>query len=85
MLILFRPPEHFQLHNIAGKPVVFEWRMYPGHTTAQLLFEIQTMLGSDNTHPYNFKGRIIFVSIYNDMDWDQQCNEDVRKHNSACV
>ena len=38
------------------------------------------VLESDNTHP-NFKGRIISVSMYIDIDWDQKCNDDVRKHN----
>ena len=32
---------------IAGQPVVFEWRIYAGHTWAQLLDEVQKMLQSD--------------------------------------
>ena len=50
------------------------------HTTAQLL-----MMDDDKVHPYNFKCRIIFMSIDNDIAWDQKHNEDVCKESSANV
>ena len=55
---------------------MFEWRIYLGHTTDQLLDEVQKMMNDDNMHPYNFKGRIIFMSMHNDTGWDQKHNED---------
>ena len=51
----FSSPECRQLHNTAFEPGVFEWRIYPGHTTAQLLDEVQKMLNNDETHPINFQ------------------------------
>ena len=75
--------ENPHLFDIAGKPLVFEWRIFPGHTKIQLLTEILDMFKSDKMHPHQVKGRIIFMSRYNDKDWDRKRNEDVRKENSA--
>ena len=33
--------------------------------------------GNDKVHPYNSKGRILLMSMYNDIHWDQQRNEKV--------
>ena len=75
-----------ELSDIAGAAVVFEWRIYQGHTKAKLLDEVQKMMADENTvHRFDVKGRIIFMSIYNDIDWDQKRNEDVCAQNSANV
>ena len=37
------------------------------------------MFKSDKMHPHQVKGRIIFMSRYNDKDWDWKRNEDVRQ------
>ena len=57
-------PEYRQLHDIAGKTVGFEWVVYAGHATIQILAEIQRMFEIENTHPSQFKGRIILMSWY---------------------
>ena len=49
--------------------VVFEWKIFPGHTTLQLLVEIQKMMEEMNCAPEQFTDRIIFVSVYSDTDW----------------
>ena len=68
--------EHRELHDVAGEPVAFEWRIHPGHTTAQPLGEVQRMLDDTNkVHPLHFKGRSIFMSMYNDIDWNQKRND----------
>ena len=36
-------------------------------------------------HPRDFKGRIVFMSMYNNIDWNQQNNEDICRHNSLRV
>ena len=63
----------------------FKWRIYPGHTTVQILAKIQKMFESENMHPSRSKGRIIFMSMYYDIDWDHNRNEDVCEQNSTCV
>ena len=37
-------PTYKELDNFTGEPFVFEWMTFPGHTTMQLLQEIQIMM-----------------------------------------
>ena len=61
-------PEYRELYDIAGEPVVFEWRIFPAHTTMQLLQEVKTMMNIEiRVQPQDFKDRIIFMSTYNDI------------------
>ena len=62
------------------EPVVFKWMIYPRHTTDQLLDEAQKMMNDDKVHPFNVKDRIIFMSMYNDIDWDKMRKESVCEH-----
>ena len=41
----------------------------PGFTTLRILDEIQKMMAESKCEPEQFKGRIIFMSTYNDIDW----------------
>ena len=43
--------ENHEPFDIAGEPVVFEWTLHPGHTTAQLFGEVQKMMNDDEVHP----------------------------------
>ena len=68
---------HRELFDIAAKPVVFEWRIYPEHTAAQTLQGVQKMMVDENkVHPFHVKERVIFMSMYNDIDFAQRHNED---------
>ena len=51
----------------------------------QLLTEIQKMCERQNIHLEQLKGQIIFMSMYNDVDWHQKRKEEVRKQYSPCV
>ena len=42
---------------------------FPGFTTSGILDEIQKMMTKSKCEPEQFKGRIIFMSMYNDIDW----------------
>ena len=44
----------------------------PGFTTLQILAEIQKMMTELKCELEHFKGRIIFMSMNNDIDWGQQ-------------
>ena len=50
----------------------FEWKKFPGFATFQILAEIQRMMSSMNCNPEQFKGRIIFMSMYNDINGEIQ-------------
>ena len=43
------------------------------------------MLAEEGVQPSQFKGRIIFMSMYNDFNWWQNQNEEVCKRNAIRV
>ena len=61
--------EYRELDGIDEEPVEFEWKKFPGHTTLELLREIQRTLAENRIQPELFKDRIIFMSMCNDIDW----------------
>ena len=72
-------------NRIDGKLMEFEWKIFPGLTTAGILNEIQKMMGVLQCIPADVKGRIIFMSIFNDFVWDAKGNEEPRENNSKRV
>ena len=62
-----------ELHDFTGHPVQFDWRMHQGHTTTQILQEIKKMMAEKIGFPSEFQGRIIFMSMFNDIEqWTSQ-------------
>ena len=57
-------PEYRALDRIDGEPMEFEWNIFPGFNTLQLSQESLLRL---NETPENFTGRIIFMSMFNDI------------------
>ena len=56
-----------ELDRIDGEAVVFEWKIFPGHTTLKLLSEVRNMMEKElAVLPKDFKDRIIFMSMYKD-------------------
>ena len=49
----------------------FEW-IFPGFTTLGILGEIQKYMTELQCEPEQFKGRIIFMSMYNDIVWGER-------------
>ena len=60
-------------YDIAGQPVRFHWHTFSGHTAHQIMREIQTLLGP--TRPCDFKRRPLFMSMFNDIGWWKNDNE----------
>ena len=58
----------------------FEWTIFPGFTTAGILKEIQNTMGELLCDPADFKDRIIFMSMFNDIVWDARGNEELCEH-----
>ena len=46
----------------------FEWNIFPGFTTLQLIQEVQQFMNK-MSDPDQFQGRIIFMSMFNDIIW----------------
>ena len=74
-----------ELGRIDGETMEFEWKIFPGFTTLQILVEIQKMMAETNCDPEQFHGRIIFMSMYNDIAWGEKGNKEFRIGNSKIV
>ena len=68
-------PEFRALDKIDGEPMEFEWNIFRGFTTLQLVREVQELLSRLSVEPENFTGRIIFMSMFNDISWRSKDNE----------
>ena len=62
----------------------FEWNIFPGFTTLQLVDEIQKFMNKTG-EPGQFQGRIIFMSMFNDIVWGIKDNENECIANSTLV
>ena len=73
------------LDPIDGEPTVLEWNNFPGHTTLQLRSETQRTMSETNLVLQKFKDRNIFMSMYNDIDWEKKNDRDICIVNSQMV
>ena len=68
-------PEYRALDRIDGEPMEFEWNIFPGFTTLQLCHKVQELLSRLSVTPEKFTGRIIFMSMFNDISWRSKNNK----------
>ena len=54
----------------------FEWNIFPGFTTLQLCDKISDLLSNLGQTPESFTGRILFMSMFNDIFCDRYDNKD---------
>ena len=73
------------LDTIDGEPMEFEWNIFPGFTTLQLCNQVQEFMSKLSDQPEEFKGRIIFMSMFNDISWGSQDNEQECESNANLV
>ena len=64
--------------------VEFEWNIFPGFTTLQLVDEVQEFM-TKMGDPSQFQGRIIFMSMFNDIIWGSEDNERECNANATLV
>ena len=58
---------------------------FPGHTTLQLLREVQRTETENRIRTEQFEDRVIFMSMYSDIDWARGENEQTCISNSLEV
>ena len=63
----------------------FEWKIFSGLTTVGILNQIQQMVVELQCEPENFTGRIIFMSMFNDIVWDAKGNDEICENNSKTI
>ena len=62
--------------GIEGEAIEFEWNIFPGFSSLAILQEIQKDLARKNIKPEEFKDWIIFISMFNDIDWSKRKNDE---------
>ena len=63
------------MDRIDGEPIEFEWNIFTGFNTLRLSQEVQELLLRLNETPENFTGRILFMSMFNDISWGSKDNK----------
>ena len=71
--------------GINGEPTEFEWNMFPGFTTLQLCDKVTDLLSRLGYTPETFTGRILFMSMFNDISCDKKGNEEECVANAKVV
>ena len=64
------------MNRIDGMPTEFEWKVFSGIMTLGLLAKIQSLMRDLQCEPEHFIGRIIFMSMYNDIAWGEKGNKE---------
>ena len=60
--------------DVKGESTEFEWNIFPGFTTLQLCDKISDLLSYLGQTPATFTGRILFMSMFNDISCDRNDN-----------
>ena len=63
-------------------PTEFEWKIFPGIMKLGLLEKIQRLMRDPQCEPEHFNDKIIFMSMYNDVAWQEKGNKERCEHNS---
>ena len=71
--------------GISGEPTEFEWNIFPGFTTLQLCGKVTDLLSRLGETPETFTGRILFMSMFNDISCDNKDNEEACLANAKVV
>ena len=69
-------PTFRELQGLDGDPIDFEWKIFPGAKALDILHKIQAYLQGKNITPEKFSDRIIFMSMFNDIELERKDNED---------
>ena len=71
--------------EIKGESTEFEWNIFPGFTSLQLCDRISNLLSSLGQSPETFTGRILFMSMFNDISCDRKDNKEQCLKNAEFV
>ena len=61
--------------GINGESTEFEWNIFPGCTMLQLCGKVTDLLSKLGEAPATFTGRILFMSMFNDISCGTKDNE----------
>ena len=61
--------------RIDGEPMEFEWNLFPGFNTLHLSEEVKRLLFRLEETPEKFTGRVLFMSMFNEISFGSKDNE----------
>ena len=70
--------------GINGEPTEFEWNIFPGFTALQLCGKVTDLLRLGE-EPETFTGRILFLSMFNDISCDRKGDKEECLANARVV
>ena len=73
------------MNRIDGMPTEFEWKIVPGIVTLGLLEKIRSLVRDLQCESEHLTDRIIFMSMYNDIEWGAKGNKDTCEYHSQTV
>ena len=77
---------HFkELNRIDGMQTEFEWNIFSGFTTIGILEEIQKFMKTFQCETEHVTDRIIFMSMIDDIMWEENDNTEECHQNSVEV
>ena len=68
-----------------GEPTDFEWNIFPRFTTLQFCGKVTDLLSDLGEAPKTFTGRILFMSMFNDISCDRKGNKEECVANAKVV
>ena len=71
--------------GINGEPTEFEWNIFPGFTSLQLCGKVTDLLSRLGEAPETFTGRILLISMFNDISCDRKGNKEECLANARVV
>ena len=71
--------------GISGEPTEFEWNIFPRFDTLQFYGKVTDPLSRLGETPETFTGRILFMSMFNDISCDNKGNEEECLANAKVV
>ena len=71
--------------GMSGEPTEFEWNIFPGFNTLQFYGKVTDLLSRLGETPETFTGRILFMSMFNDISCEKKDNEEECLANAKVV
>ena len=68
--------DYSDFKDVKGESTEFEWNIFPGFTSLQLCDRISDLLSSLGQSPEAFTGRILFMSMFNDISCEGKGNKE---------
>ena len=67
-----------EIFGIVGEPTELEWNVFQGFTILQIFQKIAEKLDACQTSPEEFEDRIVFMTLFNDIDWTKNILNNVQ-------